>query len=379
MPVEAAGATWKWLITGREAFAALLAAIEAAQQSVCLEFYIYAAGALGEQFREALIRARQRGASVRVLIDGLGSFGLPGAFWQPLLAAGGEVRVFNPFSLNRLGIRNHRKLLVCDGRVAFIGGFNIAKEYDGDGITSGWFDLGLQLEGPLVPELATDFDEMFARADFRQKRFVRFRKTSSKKTIRAQNERLLLSGPGRGRSPILRALTRDLAHAGSVQIIMAYFVPTWRIRRQLARIAFRGGNVQLLLAGKTDVLVSQLAAQSLYRRFLNAQVKIYEYQPQVLHAKLIIIDHIVYAGSANLDTRSLHLNYEFLVRFESKEMAAQARELFAGRLQHCRQITPEIWAESRTLWGRLKRRWAYFLLVRIDPYLARRQWRAMPD
>jgi cardiolipin synthase len=364
---------------GRDAFSAMLAAIEAARESVCLEIYIYAGDPLGEQFREALVRARQRGASVRVLIDGFGSIGLPNAFWQPLLAASGEVRVFNPLLLNHLGIRNHRKLLVCDQRIAFIGGFNIAKEYDGDGVTSGWCDLGLRLEGSLVPQLAASFDEMFARADFREKLFVRFRKTSSKKTIRAANEHLLLSGPGRGRSPIKRALTRDLAHAGNVQIIMAYFVPTWRIRRQLARTAFRGGNVQLLLAGKTDVLVSQLAAQSLYRRLLNARVKIFEYEPQILHAKLIIIDNVVYVGSANLDPRSLHLNYELLVRFESQEMAAQARDLFAACLRHSRRITPESWAESRTFWGRLKRRWAYFLVVRIDPYLARRQWRGLPD
>ena len=220
---------------------------------------------------------------------------------------------------------------------------------------------------------------MFARADFRHKRFMRLRKSSAKKTVLSPPAQLLLSGPGRGRSPIKRALWRDLAAAANVQIIMGYFLPTWRIRRQLVRIARLGGQVQLILAGKSDVAVSQLAGQSLYRRFLKAGVGICEYQPQILHAKLVIIDDIVYVGSANLDQRSLNINYELMVRFENQEMATQARELFADKLQHCRQITLGEWAKSRTIWRRLKQRWAYFLLVRIDPYIARRQWRALPD
>src|SRR4051794_4962324 len=132
MVTEVTAASCNWLANGREIFPAMLAAIEAAETSVCLETYTYSAGELGERFREALVRAQQRGARVRVLYDALGSVGLSGAFWQPLRDAGGEVRVFNPLSVNRLGIRDHRKLLVCDERIAFIGGFNIATEYDGD-------------------------------------------------------------------------------------------------------------------------------------------------------------------------------------------------------------------------------------------------------
>ena len=145
------------------------------------------------------------------------------------------------------------------------------------------------------------------------------------------------------------------------------------------RLARRGGTVELILPGKSDVLVSQLAGQSLYRRFLKAGARIHEYRPQVLHAKLIIADDIVYVGSANLDPRSLDINYELMIRFDQKVMAEQARVIFAGTLAHCRVITREEWRASRTLWRRLKQRWAYWLLVRIDPYLARRQWQALPD
>ncbi len=101
-------------------------------------------------FREALVRARERGARVRVLVDAIGSMLLSNHFWEPLQRAGGEVRVFNPMALRRVTIRNHRKLLVCDERMAFVGGFNISPEYEGDGITDGWCDVGLKIEGPLV-------------------------------------------------------------------------------------------------------------------------------------------------------------------------------------------------------------------------------------
>jgi cardiolipin synthase len=94
---------------------------------------------------------------------------------------------------------------------------------------------------------------------------------------------------------------------------------------------------------------------------------------------LIIFDDVVYAGSANLDPRSLNINYELMIRFDREEMVGEARAVFADSLQHCRQITLEEWRKSRTFWRRLKQRWAYWLLVRIDPYLARRQWRALPD
>jgi cardiolipin synthase len=231
----------------------------------------------------------------------------------------------------------------------------------------------------MAAQLAVTFEHMFARADFRHKRFIRLRKTAERRMVPVANERLLLSGPGRGGSPFKRALRRDLAWASSVQIMVAYFLPSWRIRRDLTRITRRGGSVQLILPGKSDVLVSQLAGQSLYRRFLRARVHIHEYQPQVLHAKLIIAGDIVYVGSANLDPRSLDINYELMIRFDQKAMADEARAIFAGRLAHCRQITPEEWSQSRTIWRRLKQRWAYWLLVRIDPYVARQQWQALPD
>lgn len=379
MLLDPANVTYNWLCTGEEVFPAMLNAIEEARAEICLETYTFSPGSPGERFRDALVQAQQRGVNVRVLIDALGSFALPGNFFDPLQAAGGEVRQFNPISLNRLSIRNHRKLLVCDEHTAFVGGFNIAPEYEGDGIKCGWCDVGLKIVGPLAAQLASSFDEMFGRAEFQHKRFMRLRRFDAKKSVTWPKEQILFSGPGRGKSPIKRALREDLRQARDVKIIVAYFLPTWRLRHDLVQVAQHGGSVQLILAGKSDVLLSQLAGQSLYRRFLKFGVEIYEYQPQVLHAKLIIVDDVVYVGSSNLDQRSLQINYELMIRFESHEMAGQAREVFAASLKHCQRIDLEQWRKSRTFWQKLEQRFAYWLLVRIDPYFAQRQWRALPD
>jgi cardiolipin synthase A/B len=379
MSSAAANITCNWLCTGDEIFPAMIAAIEEAKSEVCLETYTFSPGPPGEQFLDALVRARQRRVRVRVLIDALGSYGLPANFFAPLQGVGAEVRLFNPIALNRMSIRNHRKLLVCDDRVAFVGGFNIAPEYQGDGVRCGWCDVGLKIVGALAVRLASSFDEMFARADFRHKRFMRFRRFDAKKSVDGPAEQILFGGPGRGQSPIKRALRKDLDHARDVKIIVAYFLPTGSLRRDLTGVVRRGGRVQLILAGKSDVQLSQLAGQSLYRRFLKAGVEIYEYEPQILHAKLIIVDDVVYIGSSNLDQRSLQINYELMIRFENREIARQAREVFAGSLKHCRQIELEQWRKSRTLWQKLKQRFAYWVLVRIDPYMARRQWRSLPD
>jgi cardiolipin synthase len=379
MPAEPNHPVCQWLRAGDEIFPAMLAAIDAAGQSVCLEVYTFEDSPLGQRFREALVRACGRGVRVRVLVDAIGSVMLSNHFWDPLQQAGGEARVFNVISLRRVIIRSHRKLLVCDERVAVIGGFNISPAYEGDGVKSGWCDVGLKIEDPpLARQLAVSFDEMFERADFRHKRFGRWRKSGARKTVKLPVEQILFSGPGRGRSPFKQSLRQDLAPAKNVRVVMAYFLPPWRLRRALMRVARRGGRVQLILAGKTDVLLARLAAQSLYRRLLAAGVEIYEYQPQILHAKLIIVDGMVYTGSSNLDVRSLQINYELMIRLADAGMTGKANEIFDGFLKHCRRVTAEDWRRSRTFWSRLKQRWAYFLLNRVDPYVARWQWRTLP-
>jgi len=369
----------QWLGTGREIFPAMLDAIRSARLSVRLETYIYSDGQSGRQFLQELITAAKRGVRVRVLVDAFGSWELQGNFFVSLQAAGAEVHFFNPLRLWRYGVRDHRKLLVCDDSVAFIGGFNIADEYDGDGVTQGWFDLGVRLENPaLASGLATSFDELFALAGFDRQPLMRLRAFKRKRKSKPRPAgQLLFSHPGRGASPIQLALHHDLAHARNVRIITAYFLPTRRIRRYLLRVARNGGRVQLILAGKSDVLISQLAARSLYHRLLKAGVEIYEYQPQILHAKLFIADDIAYAGSSNLDIRSLNLNYELMLRFDDQLVVEGAQEIFERALKHSRRIEPDTWFKSQAWWQRWQYHWAHFLVARIDPFIALRQFQAV--
>ena len=368
---------FEWLTTGDQAFAAAGRAVEAARASLRLEAYTYAESDLGIRTLRSLLEARRRGVRVQVLIDAVGSYELPDSFWAPLRAAGGEVRWFNPLSLERFAIRDHRKLLVCDERLAFIGGFNIAPEYEGDGVRHGWRDVGLRVEGELAAELAASFDDLFERADFRHRYIFRLRSFEARRRVETRHWELLLGGPGRGRHPLLHALHQDLYAAQTVQIVTPYFLPTRRLRWKLARIARHGGRVQLILPAKTDVRITRLAAQSLYRRLLKAGVEIYEYQPQILHAKLFLVDDAVYVGSANLDPRSLRINYDLMVRFGHEGLVQGAREFVADLRRRSRRVDLAEWRTSRSWWTRLQQRGAYFLLARVDPYVASWQYRKL--
>ncbi len=352
----------------------MLASIQKAVKSVRLEMYIVHAGPTADEFRAALLGARQRGLHVRVLVDALGSAYLPDSFWRPLREAGGEFRWFNPLSLWRIFIRDHRKLLVCDEEIGFVGGFNIATEYRGDGINQGWRDLGLRVRGRLAQELAAAFDDMFDCADFKQKAYARLRKLHKQKTIPTREAELLLSGPSRN-NPLKRALRQDLKRAREVWVISPYFVPPWTLRRLLVRIARQGGSVKLILPAKCDLPVVRMAARSFYRKLLAAGVQIFEYQPQILHAKLFLIDNVAYAGSANLDARSLRINYELMIRLTDRRLVGEGREIFNEMLGHSERIELAKWRSSRTFLERFKGQVARLLVARLDSFMATRQLR----
>ena len=361
-----------WLTSGRKALEEMLESIEAAQRFVRLEMYILTASPIADKFRDALARAQERGVHVQVLLDAVGSFTLPGDYWDALTAAGGQLRWFNPVALRRISLRDHRKILVCDTNVAFVGGFNISTEYEGDGVTSGWRDLGLRISGPLVRELSEAFDEMFGRADFKHPHFTRLRKSEVRRPVSVPEAILLLAAPGR-HNPIQKTLCADLRTAKKVFIICAYFLPASQLRRALMSVVRRGGEVQVILPGKSDVPLSQWAGRSLYRRLLRAGVRIFEYQPQILHTKLILIDDVVYAGSANLDTRSFHINYELSIRVANARLAGEAMAIFDDTRRLSHEILPDEWRKSRTFWTRIKQRWSHFILARLDPFLFRQQ------
>ena len=280
--------SFDWLRNGREALDAMLEAISQARQSIRLETFIFHPDKVGDQFRAALIAAQRRGVRVRVMCDAFGSFALKANYWDELIAAGGEFRWFNPLQLNRIIYRDHRKILVTDRSIAIIGGFNIGSEYCGDGVTCGWRDLGLKITGPMATALAETFDKLYMRADFRHRRFQTMRRTRSDAVLHGGDWTLLLTGPGRGHRTLKQSLINDFDKTSSIDIMSSYFLPNLRILRALKRAAHRGARVRLILAGKSDVRLMRIATRGLYPSLLRAGVEIYEYEPQILHAKMVV-------------------------------------------------------------------------------------------
>jgi cardiolipin synthase A/B len=378
---EVSRATAEFLLypTVNEALEACLICIEQARQTIRFEFYIYRDSEIGVRFLEALVRACQRGVKVRVMIDALGSVSLQEKFFDPLKAAGGEFRWFNPLRIKRLGFRNHRKSVICDEKVAFVGGFNIGPEYQGDGVTKGWHDVGMRVPTSIARELAVSFDSLWSMADYRHHMFTRFRRSTIQRIASTPDGQLVTTAPGRGPFFLRNAIIADMRRTLNADVISAYFLPPRQMRRELMRIVRRGGRVRLVLPAKSDVRLSQIAAHKLYQAFLRAGVEIYEFEPQILHTKFFQFDDICYVGSANMDKRSLMINYELLVRVQNENLAAQGRDFFEKTLRSCKRIDRAAWRKSRTMWRKLQEQWAFWVLARVDPWLSTLQFNVLKD
>ncbi len=371
----------RWLGTVDDAYAEMERRIDGAAHCVRLESYLMREEGPATMLRAALLRARERRVEVRLLMDAFGCETVSDGFLAPLREAGVQVVHFNPRRFLRRAIRNHRKLLAIDSTHAIVGGFNIAPEYAGDGITHGWCDSGVYVSGPVVKLLEQNFDAMLALAPFTPRAYQRFRRTM-RHNWRASVEpdapvQIISSGPGMPRGVLGYVLRRDLANAHNVAIASAYFVPSKLLRRLLYRVARGPGKVRVLLAGKTDVPLAQLAAERFYKLLLGRRVRVFEYQPQILHAKVVVMDSVVWSGSGNLDRRSLSINYELLLRLDWPELADDARLWFAHALRHSTLVRLARWRRTRTWWRRGASLVAWWILARVDPLLARRGFRGM--
>ncbi|HEY7725276.1 MAG TPA: phospholipase D-like domain-containing protein [Anaeromyxobacteraceae bacterium] len=290
---------------GPEAYPRMLAALEAARASVHLEVYSFALDATGERFEEALAAAARRGVRVRVVLDGVGS-ALDGRAAQARLgAAGVEVSIYNPLLALLVGRlrRNHRKVLIVDGEVAFLGGINIGDEYAGGGEGAPWADLAAEIRGPACAWLA--------------RRLEGQRAPPPRGPVR-----ILLSGLGGGRRLRRRYLKAVGAARHAVLVAHAYFLPDRRLVRTITAASRRGVAVTLLLAGRSDVPFARSATVRLYGGLLRAGVRIVEWERSILHAKVAVVDgRRLLLGSFNLDPLSL-ANLEVLL----EARGAPARE-----------------------------------------------------
>jgi cardiolipin synthase len=375
-PITSAAHQYQFLPTGAAALDALEALIGQARTSLCLEMYIFRSDRTGARMRDALIAACKRGVRVRMLLDDFGSHELPQGFFGEFLQAGGALRTFNASPLLRVAFRNHRKLAVADNRVAIVGGFNIGDEYAGDGVNAGWRDLGLQVSGPLALRLAESFNRMFIASRMDAPALMLFVRGMRHEVPLLEQPALLTSGPAFGGASMRKTLYGDLDSSRFVDIITAYFAPTWKLQRHLVVAATRG-IVRLVLPGKSDVPILRLAGQHLYSRLLRSGIQIFEYQPQVMHTKLLVIDDVVYVGSCNLDTRSLRINFELLLRLPDAALAEQARRIVAADIEHSSRINLVEWQKTCGWWRRLTRNFAFWLAIRFDMFLVRRRLRSM--
>jgi cardiolipin synthase len=348
----------------------MFAAIAAAKNHVNLEYYVFEdITSDGRHLVDLLVDKRRQGVAINVIYDGFGSLGTPAAVFERLKAAGAQVVEYNP--LNPLDARagyapndrDHRKILVVDGRIGIVGGVNLASEYetrplpklagsDGQAMQY-WRDLDVEIEGPAVADLQAVFIEHWAqqhgpaldgialtpRLEAKGEELVRIIASTKDDTVPAYYATML--------SAIRAAEQR-------IWISTAYFVPTHREQEDLADAARRGVDVELLLPSISDSDFALSVGHAAYEDLLEAGVKIHEIQGEVLHSKIAVIDGVWAAvGSSNVDHRSVLFNDEIDAVILGRATAARLEAFIADGIARSRPIEPARWSD-RPLGERLK-------------------------
>ena len=328
---------------GSEFFPPLLEAISQATSSVCLEFYTVCDDETGHIVADALIAAAARGVRVYLLYDYIGCFDTSAAFFKKLARGGVACCAFNPPPFSRglawFDKRDHRKVAIIDGWCAFTGGINIANVYSGYGSQPlGWRDVGIRIEGCAVLELLRLFC-LFWQEE-RGELPAGFAPCPTPAVEGEAKVMVINGGPHHKRSFIRSAFRLAIAGASeSVTIASPYFIPGPRVIRSLLRAAGRGVQVRLLLPHKSDVPLVRLVSRTYYAQLLKNGIEIFELDSAVLHAKVLLIDgNWVMVGSANMDQRSFHRNYELNVVVDSPDFGAQVGEMLDMDLLGTRRI-----------------------------------------
>ncbi len=350
------------LENGPASYRAMFNAIAGAKNSVNLESFIFVDDMVGRQFAAALIAARRRGAQVNVMYDSLGSFDTPSQFFDNMRRQGISVVEFNPVNPFAGGLRwpwhpwsiwprDHRKLLIVDGKTAFTGGINITADYEkgisrrprGENVPNMWRDTDVEIQGPAVTKLQALFvahwlqysAEPLPTADY-------FPPQDSPGNVMV---RVIGSSQDAGFSRMYVSLISAIWHSErNVDITTAYFTPDEQLLRALEQAAARGVNVVLLLPKHTDVQITRYAAHDYYQQLLDAGVKIYERKDAILHAKTVTIDGVWSTiGSTNLDWLSFAEDDEINITVLDAGFASEMERAFAGDLEQSAEITRKQW------------------------------------
>ena len=339
------GNSFELLDNGAEFFPAMLAAIDGARVSVLLEMYLVHSGHILTRFIDALTAAARRGARVYVLFDAFGALGLSRADRRRLLEGGVELRFFNPLAFaQRLGnlLRDHRKLLLTDGRTAFVGGTGLTDEFAPANPRGPWREVMVRIQGPVL----ADWQRAFARTWRRSGAELDLPLPPPCEPAGGAAGRLSLS-EARQRSVLANGVLRRIdSSIERAWIMSAYFVPARRFRAALGRAARRGVDVRVLTPGaRTDHPWVRQASRRFYARMLRGGVRIYEYQPHMLHGKVILCDDWVSVGSSNLDRWSLRWNLEANQEVADRRFADTVAALFERDFLVSRLISRRHWGE----------------------------------
>lgn len=336
----------------------MLASIEEARHYVLLEMYLFESGETAERFIEALSAAAGRGVTVCLLLDDFGSFSLKRKDRQRLQAAGVRIALYNPLGVARWLLnlpRNHRKLLVVDGVVAYTGGAGITDQFNPQvHPESFWHETMIEVRGLCVRDWESLFGDTWMRWAGEP---LRLPESPPASASGKRKGRVVVHPRARVRSDIMRSLVKRIRLAENrVWISTAYFIPSWKLRRSLMRAARSGVDVRLLLPGPlTDHPAVRLLGRRYYEKLLRDGVRIFEYQPRFIHAKVMICDGWASIGSSNLDHWNHRWNLEANQELTDPEVLALLETLFEENFQSSHEVHYHEWLR-RPLHQRLTER-----------------------
>jgi len=332
------------LKNGDEAFAAMFAAIDGAETYLLVQVYILRDDDLGRDLKTRLIRRAEAGLRVYLLYDEIGSHGLPRAFIRELQQAGVTAHPFGttqgPVNRFQLNFRNHRKLLIADGKVAFVGGLNFGDEYLGrDAAMGPWRDTHLRAEGPVVQAVQLAFveDWFWAAREVPDLNWV-----PQAAAGRGQRVLALPTGPADGQESCELFFLEALRSARRrIWIASPYFVPDEQVASALELARLRGVEVRILLPQKADQVMVNLAGYAYYPMSERVGIEIYRYKPGFLHQKVLLVDDEIAAlGTANLDNRSFRLNFELVLVAWDRCFAAEVEAMLNDDFALSRRVAP---------------------------------------
>lgn len=344
---------------GDDAFAAMSEALNTAREEILLESYILRDDSVGRRFLDLLAAAFERGVTVRVLADAVGSFSTRRAFWREMTDRGIELRLFHPLFGNLWNqvFRDHRKILIVDRKIGFTGGMNISEDYGSFSRSrrkaGPWRDTHVRVVGPAVWEMAVVFSEGWERTGADPLKIPSL--SVAQHPEPGVGILVLDSRPFRGHHESASVLVAiAVAARRTLWITNAYFAPGRAAVGILGAAARRGVDVRLLLPGKTDAPLVRYASHGMYAELLEVGVRIFEYQPEILHAKSLVADgHLSLVGSSNLDFRSFFFNAECNLVILCPDSARTLEQAFATDLAKSTEILLEAW-KSRPLLHRIR-------------------------